>query len=353
MSEGLHLQGTARTGALAIEVALRVAPGETVAVLGPNGAGKSSLLRILGGLLPLSSGELRLDERVLDAPASRTFVAPEDRSTGVMFQGLLLFPHLDAADNVGFGLRAAGRSRADARAAAGAWLERVGLPGRSGTPVGDLSGGEAQRVALARVLAPEPRVVLLDEPLSALDAEVRSTLRRELRTHLDQHAGPCVVVTHAPLDAAVLADRVVVLEGGRVTAEGTLDELVARPRSSWGAELGGTNLLPAEAVGRTLRLAGGGTLTVADAPGDGAVLVAIRPAAISLHPGRPEGTPRNVWMAQIAGVEGFGDRVRVRLDGGVPLVAEVTADGLAALGASVGSEVWASVKATEVTAYPR
>jgi molybdate transport system ATP-binding protein len=217
--------------------------------------------------------------------------------------------------------------------------------------VASLSGGEAQRVALVRALAARPRALLLDEPLSALDADVRATVRRHLRDHLRLHDGPRVLVTHDPLDAAVLADRVVVIEAGRVTAEGRLAELVAHPRSTWGAELAGTNLLRARARGRHLELEGGGALTAAE-PADGAVLVAIRPSAVALHADRPDGTPRNVWPARVAEVEGFGERRRVRLDGPVPIVAEITVDGQEALGLVPGSPVWASVKATELRVYP-
>jgi molybdate transport system ATP-binding protein len=218
--------------------------------------------------------------------------------------------------------------------------------------VRDLSGGEAQRVALTRALAPAPRALLLDEPLAALDAEVRGTVRRQLRDHLAAHAGPCVLITHDPLDAAVLADRVVVLEAGRITDAGALADLVARPRTAWAAELGGTNLLPAHARGATLELPSGGAITAAERPGDGPVLVAIRPASVALHRAHPEGSPRNVWEGTVTAVEGFGERVRVQVDGPVPLVAEVTVAAVAELRLAVGEHVWTSVKATEVTAYP-
>ncbi len=348
---GLHLAGRMTAGSLEVDVAFSVAPGETVAVLGPNGAGKTSLLRAVIGLLPLEAGELRLDDQVLDAPAAHRFVPPERRSIGVMFQDLLLFPSLDVTDNVAFGLRAGGLRKAPARAEAWAWLDRFGLADRAGARVMSLSGGEAQRVALARALAPRPRILLLDEPLSALDADVRADVRRQLRDHLRLHEGPCVLVTHDPLDAAVLADRVVVLEAGKITATGTLADLVARPRSAWAAELAGTNLLPATAQSTTLTLAAGGILVVAEAPGDGPVLVAIRPASVALHTERPTGSPRNVWAATIADLEGFGERVRVRLEGPVPLVAELTTAGVGALSLAPGAPIWASVKATELVAY--
>jgi len=347
----LTIAGQAHAGALMVDVQVAVAPGETLAVLGPNGAGKTSLLRMLCGLLPLEAGVIRLDGRVLD-DADDEFVPPEDRSIGVVFQDLLLFPGLDVTDNVAFGLRAAGRGKAEARARAVEWLERLGLGSHRYDRVSGLSGGEAQRVALARALAAGPRALLLDEPLSALDADVRATVRRELRDHLRYHDGPRVLVTHDPLDAAVLADRVVVLEEGRVTASGELSDLVARPRSRWAAELGGTNLLTATATGIELRLAGGGLLVAAEAPGNGPVLVALRPSAVTLHTSWPEGSMRNVWRATVREIEGYGERRRVRLDGPVPIVAEVTAAAAADLRLAPGLAIHASTKATDLAVYP-
>ena len=348
----LEVVGEIDAGDLTVLADLQVEAGETVAVLGPNGAGKTTLLHAISGLRPMRSGAVRLDGRVLDEPATGAWLPAEERSVGYVFQDLLLFPRLDVADNIAFGLRTAGHRRAAARTAASPWLERVGLTGRGEAAVSDLSGGEAQRVALARALAPRPRVLLLDEPLSALDADIRATVRRQLREHLALHSGPCVLVTHDPLDAAVLADRVVVLEAGRVTATGLLSDLVARPRTAWAAELAGTNLLPGLASGHQLALAGGSTLEGADVVDDGAVLVAIRPASVTLHLTHPEGSARNVWATTVAETEGFGDRVRVRLAGPVPLVAEVTAQAVEELGLRPGRDVWASVKATDVRAYP-
>ena len=349
---GLVFDGRVMAGDLGLEAELAVAPGEALAVLGPNGAGKTTLLHVISGLRRLEAGRIALGDDVLDDPGAGAWVAPEHRSIGVVFQDLLLFPTVNVADNVAFGLRAAGLRRRDARARALEWLERFGLPGRGADAVSTLSGGEAQRVALARALAPAPKALLLDEPLSALDADVRATVRRDLKAHLRLHEGPTVLVTHDPLDAAVLADRVVVLEDGVVTATGQLADLVAHPRTRWAAELAGTNLLHGTAKGPWIELADGGQLVAAEPAGDGPVLIAVRPSSVSLHPGRPEGSPRNVWEATVAEIEGFGERRRVRLVGAVPLVAEVTVDGLASLGLVPGSPVWASVKATELRVYP-
>lgn len=348
---GLHLAGTIKAGSLLVDVDLHVEPGETVAVLGPNGAGKTTLLRGMCGLIPLTSGAMRLEGRVLD-DASGTFVPPEARSIGVVFQDLFLFPHLDVSENVAFGPRANGVRRHDARRLATEMLEGFGLEELHAARVGELSGGQAQRVALARALAPRPRALLLDEPLSALDAQVRGQVRRTLRDHLAAHGGPCVLVTHDPVDAAALADRVIVLEEGRVTASGSLGDLAARPRTAWAAELAGTNLLPARAAGIHLHLDAGGELTCADGPPAGRVLVAVRPASVALHRHQPDGSPRNVWSATIAEVEGYGDRRRVRLAGAVPLVAEVTGAAAEELDLRPGESVWVSLKATDVVAYP-
>ncbi len=199
-----------------LDLALRAGAGEVVALLGPNGAGKTTALRTLAGLLPLTGGYLRLSGEVLDEPGRRPFVPAHRRPIGVVFQEYLLFPHLSALENVAFGPRSRGAGRTRARALARDWLDRVGLADRAGTRPRQLSGGQAQRVALARALAPDPRLLLLDEPLAALDAGTRQDIRAHLRHHLAEHPGVAVLVTHDPLDAMILADRIVVIEAGSV-----------------------------------------------------------------------------------------------------------------------------------------
>ncbi len=334
-------------GDFRLDVALEVVPGETVAVLGPNGAGKTTLLRALAGLTPLSAGRIVLDGAVLDDPQRGVLVPPEERPLGVVFQDYLLFPHLSALDNVAFGLRCRGAPRRDARREAHAWLERVGLGAQAKARPHRLSGGQQQRVALARALAVRPRVLLLDEPLSALDVATRG----ELRALLGSFAGVKLLVTHDPLEARALADRLVILEHGRVVQEGTPEEVTARPRSAWASRLAGVNLLRGTAAGDVVRLADGGTLTVPDA-GTGDVFVVIHPHAVALHRTRPEGTPRNVWQGVVEAVEPQDGRVRVQVGGTRPLVAEVTPQAVAELRLDEKGEVWVSVKATEITAYP-
>ena len=338
-------------GELTIDVQFAAADGETVAVLGPNGAGKTTVLRTLAGLAPLDGGHVTVDGVVLDDPARDVYVVPERRSVGVMFQEYLLFPHLNVLENVAFPLRSRGVNRTEARRRASTWLGRVGLADRERAKPADLSGGQRQRVALARALVAEPAMVLLDEPLAALDIGTRTELRRELRAHLSSFAGVRVLVTHDLLDAVALADRLVVLEQGRVAQEGPVAEVAARPRSRYVAELVGTNLLRGTAHDHTVTLASGGTVVTADAF-DGDVYVAIPPHAVSLHRQRPEGSARNVWRGTVQGADLLGDRVRIHVQGDVSLVAEVTAPAVADLGLHDGVEVWATVKATELTTYP-
>lgn len=340
-----------RLGAFALEAEMVVSDGQTVALLGPNGAGKTTLLRALAGFHRLDAGRIVLDGTTVDDPSAGHYVAPERRHTGVVFQDYLLFPHLDARDNVAFGLRARGVPRRDARRIAANWLTTMGLADQLRAKSRQLSGGQAQRVSLARALAPEPSVLLLDEPLAALDAGARTEVRRDLRARLASFPGTTVLVTHDLLDVVALADRLVVLEHGTVTQEGTQAEVCAQPRSRYVAELVGLNLLRGHARGRAVRLDDGGELVVAEAM-DGDLYVAIHPHAVALHRRHPEGSSRNVWRGHVHGIDLLADRVRVHVDGQVPLVAEVTPGSIEALALRDGVEVWASVKATEVSAYP-
>jgi molybdate transport system ATP-binding protein len=337
-----------------LDVPITIDAASTTAVVGANGAGKTTLLRALAGLRRLSTGRIELGGTVLDDAAAGTYVPPERRPVGVVFQDNLLFPHLNAVDNVAFGLRRRGHRRRQAHELAAAWLERVGLQGRENARPLDLSGGQAQRVALARALAPEPDLLLLDEPLAALDATTRNDVRRDLRRHLATFAGPRLLITHDPVDAAVLADYLVVLDGGRVAQAGTPEEITARPRNHWVAELIGTNLFAgnADVDGRVI-IDQGGVLMVADRLAPGRVFATVHPRAVSLHRHEAEGSPRNTWPGRVASVEPIGDRVRVRVDALAPIVAEVTAAAATSLGLIEAAEVWIAVKATEIDVYPQ
>ncbi len=337
-------------GSLGLDASIEADDGETVAILGPNGAGKTTLLRALAGLVPLDAGAVVLDGDVLD-DGRTVFVAPERRPIGLVFQDYLLFPHLSVLDNVAFGLRCRGNHRAEARTAALVALGRVGLADLARSKPSELSGGQAQRVALARSTATEPRLLLLDEPLSSLDQSARGITRRELRAHLASFPGIRLLVTHDPLDAAALADRLVIIEHGSVVQAGTFADVSARPRSSYVAELVGVNLLRGIAYGDHIELASGATVVVPDA-GSGETLAVIHPRSVSVHREQPTGSPRNVSPGAVDSLELLGDRVRVRITGSVPLIAEITPAARLDLDLNVGTSVWTSFKATEVTVFP-
>jgi molybdate transport system ATP-binding protein len=337
-------------GSLSLDMELGVSKGDIVALVGANGAGKSTVLRCLAGLEPLDAGVIRLDGEVLDDPIARVFVSPEARPVGLVFQDYALFPHLSALDNVAFGPQARGQSRSAARATATAWLERVGLADHLHHRPAALSGGQAQRVALVRALATEPALLLLDEPLAALDVTTKSAVRRELRSHLSSVAAVTIIVTHDPVDAYALADRVVIIDEGRVVQSGTLAEITAQPRSRYIADLIGVNLLTVTEADGLVMTDFGGRIVPADRV-PGATLAAIQPHAVALYRAHPEGSPRNVWECPVIDIDQRADRVRVRLGGSVPLVAEITLGALGELGLRPGDHVWASVKATEITTY--
>jgi len=337
-------------GALDLAVALEAAPGEVVAVLGPNGAGKTTLLRAIAGLTPIANGSVVLDGVVLEDTAKGTYVPTERRPIGVVFQSYLLFPHLSAIDNIAFGLRARGRGR-EALAIARRWLERMDLGAYADAKPAVLSGGQAQRVALARALATDPRLLLLDEPLAALDASTRVNVRRDLKRDLTQFAGVRVLVTHDPLEAIALADRLVILEGGRILQSGTATDVTQRPRSRYVADLVGVNLLRGYASGGHIAVEGGGVLTAMEGA-DGDVFAVVHPRNVALYRSEPEGTPRNVWSGRIIALDQQGDRVRVTVSGPPRLVAEVTAAAVRELRLAEGGEVWVSLKAAEVEVYP-
>lgn len=338
-------------GSLNLNVDLHAGSGEVLAVLGPNGSGKTTLLRVLAGLVPIRSGRVTLDGEVLEDPATGGRLPPADRSVGFVFQDYLLFPHLTVAENVAFGLRSRGVAKAEARSIAADWLQTMGLLAYSNQKPGSLSGGQAQRVALARALAPNPRLLLLDEPLAALDAGTKLEVRRELSRHLSSFEGSALLVTHNPLEAAALADRLIVLENGRVVQDGTSTEVAQRPRSAYVAELVGLNLIRGRGFGDHIDAEDGGRLVVPSTPA-GDVYAAIHPRAVALHRSHPEGSPRNVWEGTVSGIDLEGERARVSVAGPVRVVAEVTIQSLKELDLVAAGPVWVSIKATEIQVYP-
>jgi molybdate transport system ATP-binding protein len=338
-------------GSLALDVGLAADEGETVALVGPNGAGKTTCLLALAGLLRVERGCIQLGGRTVDGGPGGPFVAAQQRNVGFVFQDHLLFPHLTALENVAFGLCSRGVSRTEALAAARTWLERVGLGEFAEAKPATLSGGQAQRVALARALVLEPALLLLDEPLAAVDASARLQLRRELRAHLQAFAGVRLLVVHAPVDAFALADRIAVIEQGRIVQCGTVAEICGRPRSRYVADLVGLNFFRGPARGGVIELPEGGRLVAncGDAP---AVMATLHPRAVSLFRERPSGSPRNVWQAPVLAIEPALDCVRVQVGGPVPLVAEITPGAQAELRLLAGEPVWLAVKATEIQVSP-
>jgi molybdate transport system ATP-binding protein len=347
----LEASVTLSLGPLDLDMALEINEGEVVALLGPNGAGKTTLLRAIAGLIAFRSGRVLLDGVVLEDTSTRRYVPTERRSIGFVFQDYLLFPHLNVLDNVAFGLRSRGAPPQAAVDSAQRWLEQVGLQSYARSKPSELSGGQRQRVALARALAPNPRLLLLDEPLAALDVTTRAEVRRDLKRHLDSFAGIRLVVTHDPLEAMALADRLVVMERGHLVQTGAPAEVTERPRSQYVADLVGVNLLRGEAERGSVRLASGLTVAVAAAE-TGEVFAVVHPRAVAIHRSHPEGSPRNVWPGRASSIELLGNRVRVRIDGDVPLVAEVTPAALRDLHLVEGGDVWLSFKATDVGVYP-
>ncbi|HJU57749.1 MAG TPA: ABC transporter ATP-binding protein [Actinomycetota bacterium] len=347
-------------GTFTVEAAFDAEAGETVAVLGPNGSGKSTLVAALAGLLPLERGRVELDGGVLDDPASGVATPPEERPVGVVFQDLLLFPHLSALDNVAFPLRARGIGKAEARDRSRHTLERFGIGDRADAPPRDLSGGEAQRVALARALVAEPMLLLLDEPLSALDVATRAQARELVRDELGRFPGVRVLVTHDPVEASMLADRLVIMEQGTVTQIGTPEQIRSGPRTRYAAELVGVNAVQ----GRLERIEeGAGRLVPSDGIGDlvvpwpdwyvgGDVIAIVRPVDVTLWLDQPDGSARNVLRGRVTSVAIEGDRARVRVGSAPPLFAELTVGSLERLGLRPGTDVWGSVKAVEIDVLP-
>jgi molybdate transport system ATP-binding protein len=336
-----------RSDAFLLDLAFSIPPRKTSALLGPNGAGKSTVVAAVAGLLPIDDGQISLSGRVLDNPSADLFIPPEERRIGVVFQDYLLFPHLTVADNVAFGPRARGARRSASSGPVETWLERVGLSGLGGRKPAQLSGGQSQRVALARAMINEPDLLLLDEPLSALDVTTRAKLRRDLAAHLDQFPGPRLLITHDPTEAFLLADEIHIIENGSITQSGTPDDIRLRPRTRYAADLAGSNLVMGRARDGHVDT-GTHILQIADRELAGPVMATISPKAISIYRQRPEGSPRNTWQAQIELIEHMDDRVRVRVGAPLALTIEITQGAAQDLELAPGVRIWLSIKATEI-----
>lgn len=341
----MSLRCAIAVAARGIDVTLQVPHGRTLALLGANGSGKSTLLGVLAGLLAADRAEIMLDGRDLaPLPAHR-------RRVTLMAQDPALFDHLGVLDNVAFAPRSAGLSKAQSRTAAARWLSEVGAEELAGRRPAQLSGGQAQRVALARALAADPDLLLLDEPLSALDVDAAARLRQTLRRVLAGRTS--ILVTHDMLDAVLLADEVAVLSDGRMVEAGATQQVMGRPTSRFAAGFFGWNLLRGLAIqSDAVRTTNGSTVRgVAQVPlvlGSPAV-AAFRPAAVSVHLTPPTGSQRNTCSASIEVLEPQGHLVRVRAGG---LAADITMAAVAELGLGPAVPVWLAVKAAEVALYP-
>ncbi|GAA2952590.1 hypothetical protein GCM10010446_42190 [Streptomyces enissocaesilis] len=326
-------------------VGLEVAGGRTVAVVGPNGAGKTTLLRALLGLTDRATAlSLRLGEQDVAA------LPPHRRGIAWVPQDGALFPHMTALANTAYGRTSQGASTARARVEAQEWLDRLGVGHLAHRRPGQLSGGQAQRVALARALAARPRLLLLDEPLAALDQTTRAHVRHALRDHLAGFPGVCLIVTHDPVEAVSLADHVLVLEEGESVQYAPPAEIARHPRSPWVARMLGRNAWPGTTTADGLELRGGAHLVAAEPlPGGAPGLAVVGPEAVSVHRNRPTGSPRNNWPGTVRELTAHGSRLRVLIDAAPGVVAEVTPAAAAELGLAEGVRVWVSVKATEVT----
>jgi molybdate transport system ATP-binding protein len=296
--------------------------GQVVAVIGPNGAGKSSLLHAVAGLVP-AEGELRVDGQAW------TSLPVRERAVGMAFQERLLFPHLTALENVAFGPRVAGASPDAARRTAQRWLDRFGVGELAGRKPRRLSGGQAQRVSIARALATDPHVLLLDEPFSGLDVGIAATLRVELARHLASYDGVTLLVTHDAIDALTLADVVWVLDEGRLVQVGAPREVAAQPLTRHVARLVGLNVLS-----------------------DGDRLLSFSPSAVTVSPAEPAGSARHRWQGTVTSLAPHGDAVRLLVTGEHDLLADVTPAAVAELALAPGHLVWLSVKETAVRSYP-
>jgi molybdate transport system ATP-binding protein len=335
-----------------VHATFTVAPGETLAIVGPNGAGKSTLLGLIAGLLRPDSGEIWLGDHMLTNCATGMFIPTHRRRTALLLQEALLFPHLTVAGNVEFGMR--DRPRREVSGARDHWLESVGARDLAGRRPGELSGGQAQRVAIARALATGPDLVLLDEPLSGLDAESAPAIRALLGRVLGRGGQSALIVTHDIMDAVAVADRVMVLDAGRIAELGETTTVLSRPTSQFGARFAGVNLLEG-AVGEDGALRVGDLVihgvwsgTGGHTQGQRAVAV-FGPRAVSVHLSPPGGSPRNVIAVSVTTLSAHADTVVVTATAGATIFsAHITAAAAAELKLAPGASAYFAVKAHEV-----
>jgi len=341
-------------GSFSLEASLSVAAGETMALVGPTGCGKTTCLMIIAGILAPDWGRVMLGDRALCDMEKGIWCPPHKRNIGVVFQDYALFPHMTAFDNVAYGLKAKGVRGDTLRKKALAALEMVGIPELAHRKPPQLSGGEKQRLALARAAAVDSPVLLLDEPISALDPHTRDSVRRELKSLISSLGKTTIVVTHDPVDAFTLGQKICVLEGGRVQQIGDSMGLLLYPKTPFVARFMGTNFFSGRVVdartdGLTEISVNVATVFTADRA-EGEVAVSFLPSEVTLSLSRPDGSSLNVFQGTVEDVVNLGDRVRVSIRSDVPIVAEISHRSFAHLGISEGQNVFASFKATAVRA---
>ena len=325
---------------LTLDVELQLQHGEVIAVLGPNGAGKTSLLHALLGWLELESGWIMVNGEVIDSPDTDSYVPPQHRPFGMVFQDGLLFPHMSVEKNILFGAGKDFNLKPLAES-----LQASELLAKFPS---ELSAGERQRAAIARSLAARPKVLFLDEPFSALDIQGKRRGRSLLKEALAIGVSGCLIVTHDLVDAFTLADRVMIIEGGKLTQFDVPDRIRSRPGSEWIADLVGWNYYEGIGEGSVVTLPHGTTIFTAQDDLDGPTSISINPASVSIFKSQPSGSPRNSWLSSIQNIEILGGRARVSLVGEIDICADITTVAANELRQSISSEVWVSVKATEV-----
>lgn len=348
-SGSAHLDVAARrtVGTFTLDATFRSDALATV-VVGPSGGGKSTTLRLVAGLDRLDAGHVDVAGDLVADASRRLHVPTRDRRVGLVTQASTLLPHLTAERNVAMAVRDG--DRRSRRTAARDWLVRTGAGDLADRRPASLSGGQQQRVALARALAGEPRLLLLDEPFSALDAPSRTAARRQVRALVRATGTPMLLVTHDPTEALTMAEHLVVIEDGVVTQQGTPAAVTSRPRSRFVAELVGLNLLRGRASGTEVAVDGGPTLRSTTAA-QGPVAVTIHPRSVAVHRRVPDGSPRNVFSGDVLDLDIRGDHVRVTVAGVVPLVAEVSPQAAAELDLASGGTVHLAVKATNLVIH--
>ena len=325
---------------LTLDVELQLQHGEVIAVLGPNGAGKTSLLHALLGWLELESGWIMVNGEVIDSPDTDSYLPPQHRPFGMVFQDGLLFPHMSVEKNILFGAGKDFNLKPLAES-----LQANELLAKFPS---ELSAGERQRAAIARSLAARPKVLFLDEPFSALDIQGKRRGRSLLKEALAIGVSGCLMVTHDLVDAFTLADRVMVIEEGKLTQLDVPDRIRSRPGSEWIADLVGWNYYEGIGEGSVVTLPHGTTIFTAQDDLDGPTSISINPASVSIFRSQPSGSPRNSWLSSIQSIEILGGRARVSLVGEIDICADITITAANELRQLISSEVWVSVKATEV-----